>query len=233
MTSDVLLSTLLVYLVLFPRLTAGSPSNNNGIIDIIGTTIVQPEVRDVSVEIAQGGFGRSDDFYLETPVDSVRSTAKSGSSRNQMPFDDEIFYEAVDYESASAAYMVRESFNVTAKNRIYLPTPQQNQPSLLRIFRVFAWKGYGVQLEKSVIQWNAFGAAVKVPVSSCFPEWDKNAALPKVSTSFGLNYPYGCKMSMSASIPLGTAIYGEFHSSVALSVIVHSIQWTANTVLLT
>lgn len=214
MTSDALLSTLLIYLVFFPHLTAGNPSNNNGIINIIGSSTVQPEVRDISVEIDDGRFGRSDDFYLETPVDSVRSTARSGSSRNQMPFDDEIFYEAVDYESASAAYMVRESLNVTAKNRIYLPTPQQSQQSLLRIFRVFAWKGYGMQLEKSVIQWNAFGAAVKVPVSSCFPEWDKNAALPKVSTSFGLNYPYGCKMSMSASIPLGTAIYGEFKSCV-------------------
>ena len=78
---------------------------------------------------------------------------------------------------------------------------------------MFAWKGFGLSFEKSVIQWNAFGAGVRIPVSSNFPEWDRNAAIPKISTTFGLNYPYGCKLSVSASIPLGTAIYGNINIS--------------------
>ena len=156
---------------------------------------------------------RSDDFYLRTSTEADRPPTPVRSARYPS-HDKDSFYEAVDYESASASYLVPQSNNVTSRRLVTGATsmrPANQSKSSFKIFRVFAWKGFGVSFEKSVIQWNAFGAGVRVPVSSNFPEWDRNSAIPKVSTTFGLNYPYSCKVSVSASIPLGTAMYGKLH----------------------
>ena len=158
--------------------------------------------------IKSSNFHTSDDFYFETFPDTAQSFDIEKGFQKSMLLDDDVFYDAVDYDSASA---ISKSFT-SVPNNASTPKTTQRKSSFLKVLKVFAWKGFGLSFEKSVIQWNAFGAGIRVPVSSNFPEWDRNSALPKLSTTFGLNYPYGCKMSLSVSFPLGTAIYGKFHN---------------------
>lgn len=154
----------------------------------------------------RSNFDTSDDFYLETFPETAAPASKVDEGFvKSMLLNDDVFYDAVDYESASA---ISKSIG-SVRNIVSTQRTQQPKSSFLKVFKVFAWKGFGLSFEKSVIQWNAFGAGIRVPVSSNFPEWDRNSALPKLSTTFGLNYPYGCKMSLSVSFPLGIAIYGE------------------------
>ena len=152
--------------------------------------------------IKSSNFHTSDDFYFETFPDTSRALEVDKGFAKSMLFDDDVFYDAVDYDSAAA---ISKSLPKNASTT----RTSQRKSSFLKVLKVFAWKGFGLSFEKSVIQWNAFGAGIRVPVSSNFPEWDRNSALPKLSTTFGLNYPYGCKMSLSVSFPLGTAIYGK------------------------
>lgn len=195
----------LTFVVYVLGVSAVSHVQGNGLVDVNGRATKDQVATGKGTINQYRGLDRSDDFYLETFTNAVSTIGAVSGSSTAPPHDDDIFYEAVDYESAAASYLVQQRHNATNPLR----TAKRGKSPLLKIFRVFSWKGFGLSFEKSVIQWNAFGAGIRVPVSSNFPEWDKNAGLPKLSTTFGLNYPYGCKMSISASFPLGTAIYGE------------------------
>lgn len=179
----------------------------NGLISVNGRATLDQVAEGKRTLNKYRGLDRSDDFYLETFANAAPTHRTILGSTNAAFRADDTFYDAVDYESASASYLVHKRHNATN----LLRTSKLGKSRLFKAFRVFSWKGFGLSFEKSVIQWNAFGAGVRVPVSSNFPEWDKNANLPKLSTTFGLNYPYGCKISVSASFPLGTAMYGELH----------------------
>jgi len=142
----------------------------------------------------------SDDFYLDSAVDNTPVPTITTEITDPGLKVDKVYYEAVDYESASSTYIIPQQYRKKSKKK--------SKASFMKVFSVFAWKGFGLSVEKSVIQWNAFGAGLSVPVTSNFPEWERNTALPKLSTTFGLNYPYGCKMSLSVSIPLNNALLG-------------------------
>ena len=190
----------------------GYALEGTGGIDLFDRAIISQSLNRRANITREKALDRSDDFYLGISADADQSI-RTVSSATYPNHDRDSFYEAVDYESASATYLVPQSNNVTSRRlqsgSTSMRTANQSKSSSFKIFKVFAWKGFGLSFEKSVIQWNAFGAGVRVPVSSNFPEWDRNAAIPKISTTFGLNYPYGCKISVSASIPLGTAVYGK------------------------
>jgi hypothetical protein len=145
----------------------------------------------------------SDDFYLDYAVDNSPVPVGTTEIGNPELKVQKVYYEAVDYESASSTYVVPQQNRKKSKKK--------SKPNAMKVFSVFAWKGFGLSVEKSVIQWNAFGAGISVPVTANFPEWERNTALPKLSTTFGLNYPYGCKMSLSVSIPLNIALHGKHH----------------------
>ena len=194
------------------RLCCGYAIEGAGGIDLFDRAIINESLNRRANITREKALDRSDDFYLGISTDADQSIigVRSAKYLNHVK---EPFYEAVDYESASASFLVPQSNNVTARRLLTgstsMRTANKSKSNAFKIFKVFAWKGFGLSFEKSVIQWNAFGAGVRVPVSSNFPEWDRNAAIPKISTTFGLNYPYGCKISVSASIPLGTAVYGK------------------------
>jgi hypothetical protein len=196
---------LLACVVFFLPASAVHPVEGNGLVGVTGSTTIDQVAEGKRTVNKYRGLDRSDDFYLETFTNAAPLPGTATGSTNAALLGDDIYYEAVDYESASASYLVQQRHNATNQ----LNTAKRGNSRLFKVFRVFSWKGFGLSFEKSVIQWNAFGAGIRVPVSSNFPEWDKNANLPKLSTTFGLNYPYGCKMSISASFPLGTAMYGE------------------------
>lgn len=144
---------------------------------------------------------KSDDFYLDSVSDITPVPIPTIAIADPIIKDDKVYYDAVDYQSASSTYTIPQQYRKKSKKK-------NKKTSFTDVFRVFVWKGFGLSFEKSVIQWNAFGSGVSVPITSNFPEWEKNTALPKLSTTFGLNYPFGCKMSLSVSIPLNTALYG-------------------------
>ena len=176
----------------------GSPVDKNGPPEY-------PNKRDLDqgAVIGTSSLHRSDDFYNPSAV-------RDRSAGLQLAEDD-IFYEAVDYESASAINLVPKKYSKLISTDISTTSSRLaiNKASFLKIFSVFAWKGFGLSFEKSVLQLNSFGAGLRIPVSSNFPEWDRNAAIPKCSTTLGLLYPYGCKFSVSVSYPLGQAAYGK------------------------
>lgn len=77
------------------------------------------------------------------------------------------------------------------------------------VFSGPVWKGFGITFEKSVVKWDACGVGLKIPCTGCFPNWSKNPNLPTIATTFGINYPASCKISVGTTWSVDTFIYGE------------------------
>ena len=157
---------------------------------------------------------------------------------NKMVWDDDNIFNEVDYHNMTAEtiavrtpnseYFTEDSsFAFASAQRSMLdfsspPTrPLSNtkiasssmgnrNPGATRLFGVpvSAFKGFGLSVEKSVVQWAACGMAVRLPITSHFPEYDKNQNLPRLSGSLGVTYPYGYKLSVSANLNMKTALSG-------------------------
>jgi hypothetical protein len=87
---------------------------------------------------------------------------------------------------------------------------QVQEGSTKKLLGRFSFKGFGLCGEKSVLQWNALGVGVRVPISPNFPEYDRNVNLPKIGAFLAVYYPHHYKITISASLTLGSIMFGEF-----------------------
>ena len=86
---------------------------------------------------------------------------------------------------------------------------QVQEGSTKRLLGRFSFKGFGLCAEKSVLQWDALGVGVRVPISPNFPEYDRNVNLPKIGAFLAVYYPHHYKITVSASLTLGSMMFGE------------------------
>ena len=172
---------------------------------------------------------------LDSSVSSGRSsdgdvgsamTTTSDTYMNQMVWDDDNIFNEVDYRnmvtvSDPSSHTRSESLpashgmesNVEANDTMtVVPSSStiSSSPGITRIFGVpvSSFKGFGLTVEKSVVKWSACGMAIRVPISSHFPEYDKNQNLPRLSGSMGITYPYGYKVSVKAKFNIKSAVSG-------------------------
>ncbi len=74
------------------------------------------------------------------------------------------------------------------------------------LFGSFAWKGFGLCLRKSIINWNACGVSIRLPVTGNFPEYDNIVYYPRMTCFLGVAYPYSVYLTVSLSLPSQTAM---------------------------
>ena len=152
---------------------------------------------------------------------------------NQMVWDDDNIFNEVDYRDivivsdpfshiqteplpASIGMVsnveATQTTKVVPSSSITSSSSSSNSlsPGITRIFGVpvSSFKGFGLTVEKSVVKWSACGMAIRVPISSHFPEYDKNQNLPRLSGSLGITYPYGYKVSVKAKFNIKSAVSG-------------------------
>lgn len=62
------------------------------------------------------------------------------------------------------------------------------------------FKGYGWTFYKSMLATDSFGAAFRLPLTFNFDSWDRNPALPSISTSLCLWHPYAAILYLNGSL---------------------------------
>lgn len=124
----------------------------------------------------------------------------------------------VSTQAASNGTIIAPSLNefpaspITASN---LPSPtteltaekkRSSQKTFLsknaRLFRKFAFKGFGVHFSKSAFDWHGVAFGVKIPITQNFPVYDSLIFLPRVNALVAVNYPFSFRISFSISVPM-------------------------------
>lgn len=68
------------------------------------------------------------------------------------------------------------------------PLPSSVSADLERHLRAFKFKGFGLSFIKSLTKWDQCGLGLRIPITANFPEYDRNSALPRLTTMLGLFY---------------------------------------------
>lgn len=86
-----------------------------------------------------------------------------------------------------------------------LPLPKKRGSFLSRqsrLFRKFAFKGFGLHLSKNPFDMKSLCFGVKIPITQNFPAYDSLIFLPRVNALVAVNYPFSFRVSFSISVPL-------------------------------
>jgi hypothetical protein len=136
-----------------------------------------------------------DDYAGEEEVANNTSLVVPPESMNQVP---------VNTKPVEAIAVLKASTMLSSPTK--KPTGTN---SLRRLFSRFSFKGFGLALEKSTMQWNSIGLGFRLPITPNFPEYDKNVALPRVGLFVGCFYPNDYKLTVAASFTVGTVVLGN------------------------
>lgn len=68
------------------------------------------------------------------------------------------------------------------------PISSSISADLERHWRAFKFKGFGLSFIKSLTKLDQFGLGVRIPITANFPEYDRNSALPRLTTMLGIFY---------------------------------------------
>ena len=64
----------------------------------------------------------------------------------------------------------------------------------------YNFKGYSFRVYKSLISWESIGIGISLPLTMNFDLWDRNPALPSISSTLGFYFPWTLSAGLSASI---------------------------------
>lgn len=64
----------------------------------------------------------------------------------------------------------------------------------------YNFKGFSFKLYKSLLSWESVGFAISLPLTTNFELFDRNPALPSISSTFGFYFPWTLTAALSASI---------------------------------
>jgi hypothetical protein len=95
--------------------------------------------------------------------------------------------------------------NLTEVKGEVSPLPKKHGNVLFRqsrLFRKFAFKGFGLHLSKNPFDLKSLCFGVKIPITQNFPAYDSVIFLPRVNALIAVNYPFSFRVSFSISVPL-------------------------------
>ena len=134
------------------------------------------------------------------PIDTTTTTtASSSKARESSAFDPELRFQHI----SSLPVNVSTAADHQNESQTVADRAVENAKSL---FGSFAWKGIGLCVRKSVINWNACGVSIRLPVTGNFPEYDNIVYYPRMTCFVGVAYPYSVYLTLSLSLPSQTAM---------------------------
>lgn len=77
------------------------------------------------------------------------------------------------------------------------------------LFEAFEFKGFAMNLVKSLTRLDQFGVSFRLPVTSYFTNYDSKTYLPTITTSVAFLYPWETRLSLSVAIPLYVILRGK------------------------
>lgn len=188
---------------------------------INGSTIAQPSFIDVNPSLAnQALTALSKDEAISNmyPPNSdvlhynIESTESYSELSNLQHVSDTYlnatFVPGQIYEMASPPYnldyMEGITMDVPLSEKLITPAKPIR---FLKLFRVFNFKGVGLVFAKSILNLQACGIGIRLPITANFPEYEKLAHLPKIKALVGLTYPLHVRWTVSISLPLQLVLY--------------------------
>jgi hypothetical protein len=86
----------------------------------------------------------------------------------------------------------------------------------------FNFKGFGWTFYKSVLSVKSFGVAFRVPLTYNFNAWDQRRALPSITASAGVYYPFSAAVFLNASVRME---WIQWFLTTATSTVIYAVLW--------
>jgi hypothetical protein len=79
-----------------------------------------------------------------------------------------------------------------------------------KVLRGFHFKGFGLSFVKPLRRLKSVSFGIRIPLTPNLPEWDRNLALPRMTSFVGISYPTDLRISLSVAFPTHKAIQTIF-----------------------